>query len=327
MDIDISVIVPVYNMEKRLEKCLDTLVNQTKKNIEIIIVNDGSTDGSAKIIDKYNVKYPGLIKVMHQNNQGVSVARNNGIKFSKGKYLGFVDSDDYVSEDMFEELFNTIEKEKADIVVCNYYMGQIDNMKPCFIAHDIKFPTTLVDSPKLINEIDYAPWNKLYKRQLFNDITFPVNKKYEDINAILKVFEKAKKIVFNEKQLYYYYINPNGETATKNIRNLDIYFILKDLLIYLKNHIKPLNDEFKSELEILYTSKFIYYIKSSYLLNTRKVNKFINDSFKLLDDNFPNWKINYRNKYNNSIRSKIFTNKTLFKINLLRRKLFIRGKA
>ena len=116
----VSVVVPVYNTEKYLDICLNSLVNQTIDDIEIIIVNDGSTDNSIKIIKKYMKQYPEKIVLLDQKNSGISVARNNGISIAKGEFIGFVDSDDFVELNMYENLYNAIKNTKSDIVVCDY---------------------------------------------------------------------------------------------------------------------------------------------------------------------------------------------------------------
>ena len=120
--IKVSVIVPVYNQEKRLHRCMDSLVNQTLDSIELIVINDGSTDKSLKVLNEYKEKYPKKIKLITRENKGISITRNEGLSIAKGKYVGFVDSDDYVELDMYEKLYNKVEQEKCDIVICNYKM-------------------------------------------------------------------------------------------------------------------------------------------------------------------------------------------------------------
>ena len=171
----VSIIVPVYNMEKRLNKCLDSIINQTYKNIEIIVINDGSKDNSLDIIKSY---HDDRIKIINQDNQGISVARNNGIKASSGDYLCFVDSDDYIETNMIDELVNKISIDKSDIVVCDYYMFDETNKKVMNVGYDGLFGGSLYDNPNMIRDIDYAPWNKIYKKELFDGISFPTDTKY-----------------------------------------------------------------------------------------------------------------------------------------------------
>lgn len=121
----ISIIVPVYKVENYLSKCLDSMICQTYKNIEIILVDDGSPDNSGKICDDY-AKKDSRIKVIHKENGGLSDARNAGLKIATGKYIGFVDSDDYISVEMYEKLYNQAKKEDADIACCNYYRVKME---------------------------------------------------------------------------------------------------------------------------------------------------------------------------------------------------------
>ena len=133
----VSIIVPVYNMEKRLNKCLDSLINQTYKNIEIIVVNDGSMDHSLDIIREYQAK-DSRINVINQRNMGISEARNNGLAIATGDYLCFADSDDYVELDMIEELVNKITTDKSDIVVCDYYMFDDQTRKVIEVGYPLQ---------------------------------------------------------------------------------------------------------------------------------------------------------------------------------------------
>lgn len=159
----VSIIVPVYNMEKYLNKCMDSLVNQTLEDIEIITINDGSKDSSLKILNEYKEKYPNKVVIINQENQGISVARNNGINAATGKYIGFVDSDDYVKTDMFEKLYKKIEKTKSDIVICDYekYFMNTEEFKYVNVVDYIKCDSLYSDT-SIINNIDYSPWNKLF---------------------------------------------------------------------------------------------------------------------------------------------------------------------
>ena len=227
----VSVIVPVYNMEKYLEKCMDSLVNQTLEDIEIIAINDGSKDNSLKILKAYEKKYPKKVKIIDQENGGISVARNNGLDIATGQYIGFVDSDDYVKLDMFEKLYNKIEKTKSDIVVCDFeeYHMLDNSFKYIYVVQKIK-KSNLYDDVSIINNIDYAPWNKLYKRDLFKNIRFPKNIKYEDLNTILKTFMLASKISTVNESLYLYRITDSGETRTLNKKVSDILIILQDII-------------------------------------------------------------------------------------------------
>ena len=161
---DISLIVPIYNAEKYLKKCIDSLIGQTKKEIEFILVNDGSTDSSENIIKDYSDK---RIKYFKNKNQGIGKTRNFGIEKSTGKYIMFLDSDDYLDKDACKYLFNKIEKENLDIVVCDFYKdidGKIEKEKiPSFKN------SSLEENSELLLNINLAPWNKIYRSRLIKE--------------------------------------------------------------------------------------------------------------------------------------------------------------
>lgn len=195
-----SVIVPVYNVEKYLDKCLASILRQTFKNFECIIIDDGSPDNSNAIIDKY-IKLDQRFKVLHQKNMGVSAARNTGLDIAKGDYIIFVDSDDYIADDYLEEFALKIADTDADIVICGFIEVLKDSQKTvCFEA-----PSTEVIKQNILADIwpSYA-WNKCYKKYLFENIRFPVGKIFEDLLTIPELCLSAKKIVCIPDALYYY---------------------------------------------------------------------------------------------------------------------------
>lgn len=313
----VSIVVPVYNMENYLEKCLDSLVNQTLEDIEILVVNDGSTDNSIKILNKYKKKYPNKLIVFDQENKGISAARNIGIDNATGKYIGFVDSDDYVEHNMFEKLYNKIENSKADIVVCNYkkYFMKDDKYTDIDMVKNIN-KNNIFEEPTILNNLYFAPWNKLYKRNLFKDVRFPIQKKYEDVNAILKVFFKAKKIDKISDYLYVYRINENGETLTINKKICDIVFIFEDLINYIKNNKKY--NLIEQEFRKLCVDQLFYYLILSYSIKDKKyIIDFRNEVIRVLSNNFKNWKntLIFDSKLEIKLLSKIIlSNSFLFKL-------------
>lgn len=287
----VSMIVPVYNMEKRLNKCLDSLINQTYKDIEIIVVNDGSMDHSLDIIREYQAK-DSRLKVINQRNMGISEARNNGLAIATGDYICFTDSDDYVELDMIEELVNKMTTDKSDIVVCDYYMFDDQTRKVMTVGYDELFGGSIYDNPNIIKDIDFAPWNKIYKKELFDGVKFPVNTKYEDFEAILKVFGKASKITKLNKPLYDYYFNMSGETRNQTPKNMDMLKIAINLEEYFdfngKNVI--LRDAYVSTI----SEKLLHSASTLFKITSLKVClKYINDVYKYLDK-YPKWKKLYK---------------------------------
>ena len=205
----ISVIVPVYNASKYLNRCIDSILAQTYTNLEVILVDDGSTDESPAICDSYGEK-DNRVKVVHKENGGVSSARNAGLKVASGEYVAFVDCDDSIDSNMYELLAGIMEKEKVDLVICDNYRHE--NNK---ITTKSKRPSGMIskeiikDRPMLISATEInicAPWNKLYKRALI-DFEFDTNVNWgEDQLFNYKYISKIDKMYYLDKQLYHYYV-------------------------------------------------------------------------------------------------------------------------
>lgn len=208
----ISVIVPCYNVELYLDKCVQSIVDQSYQNLEIFLVDDGATDSTPKLCDEWSLK-DDRIKVIHKSNGGLSDARNVAIDVANGEYLVFIDSDDYVSIDYVESLYNLLVKSNADISVCSYmpfYEGtQPENKK-------VEEADLLVSSDKAIElmfyqkNFDNTAWGKLYKRYLFENIRYPYGLIYEDLALTYKLFAKSQKIAFTSAKNYFYLIRSNS---------------------------------------------------------------------------------------------------------------------
>ena len=202
----VSIIVPVYKVEKYLAKCVDSIIAQTYENIEIILVDDGSPDNSGVICDQYKDKDE-RIKVIHQKNMGLSGARNTGIDNSTGDYLMFIDSDDYIDPEMVSYLANKLETENADIAVCDYYDVVGDEIrtnsypKSEFVISDNSKYLNLFNEYTIVTVI---ACNKLYKKSVFAELRYPVGKTHEDEYLIAEVLSKADMICYSLKPLYYY---------------------------------------------------------------------------------------------------------------------------
>ena len=231
--VDISIIVPIYNAEKYIAKCLDSLINQTKKEIEIILINDGSTDNTEEIIKKYQDE---RIKYYENKNQGIGKTRNFGIDKATGKYILFVDSDDYLDVNTCQVLFDRAEKDDLDLTVCDFYKVY-DNQKIEEVKLGTFSDTTLEKTPSLINYINLSPWNKLYRSSLIkeNNIRFVENLKYEDAPFVIEALDKAKKIGKVDKCLNYYVIHGNSETTVRDKRCFDILKIVDTIRHYFKS--------------------------------------------------------------------------------------------
>lgn len=238
-EIKVSIIVPVYNAEQYLEKCLDSLVNQTLKDIEIILINDGSPDNSEVIIKKY-LKIYNNIKYIKKDNGGVSSARNEGLKHVQGEYIGFVDSDDYVKIDMFEKMYNKIIKDKSDIIICDmvYELNGKDisdtNFKDFGILNKNEAMLMYLDN----SYFRAHPVNKIYKKELFTGITFPEGEVFEDPATFYKLLHKSNKISFINEKLYFY-SQENSESITKrkfNLKNIVLLSHYEKMIEFFKNN-------------------------------------------------------------------------------------------
>lgn len=238
----ISIIIPVYKVEEYLEKCIESVLKQTYTNLQIILVDDGSPDNCGKICDEYAKKDP-RIEVIHKVNGGLSDARNVGIAKAKGKYIGFVDSDDYIKEDMYEILINVIKEYDADVSICNLY-DVIDGKE--YIRNNEngiqKYSRLEILKEVLLDKnIQSYAWNKLYKKELFDEIKYPIGKKYEDIGTTFYVFEKCNKIVVTSKPEYYYL--KRSDSLVNNVTEstvLDYTDIIIQRYLYTQKNIEEL---------------------------------------------------------------------------------------
>lgn len=204
----VSIIVPIFKVEKYIYNCVDSIRKQTYTNIEIILVDDGSPDKCPRICDEYS-KIDNRIRVIHKKNGGLSDARNAGLHIAKGEYVVFVDSDDVISEHMVSVMISTLEQSKSDLVAVGFgYFSTDDELQPIDEVPDsesIVFSRFEAIRQLFLNDsfCNYA-WNKLYKREFFNDIEFPVGRKMEDLATTYLIFEQCNHIAFNSTCLYFY---------------------------------------------------------------------------------------------------------------------------
>lgn len=200
----ISIIVPVYNIRDYLEKCICSLIQQTYRNLEIILVDDGSTDGSGEICDQYS-KRDARIKAYHKKNGGLSDARNYGIARMSGVYLAFVDGDDWVHPQMYEVLLAVMQREGADLVSCDYEKEDPSFAEKPIEIKDIKY--NVFSKEQVIANLGIpriVAWNKLYRAKLFDHIRYPYGKLHEDEYVIHEIIWQCKKVVFIEQAMYFY---------------------------------------------------------------------------------------------------------------------------
>ena len=208
----ISVVVPVYNVKDYLERCLNSLINQTYKNLEIILIDDGSTDGSYKICQRF-AKIDKRIKLFKQENGGLSKARNKGISKATGKYIGFVDSDDVISVRMYENLYEAIAKTNSEIGFCDYVCFTNDVVFDEEFSFEEMNRVAALKNLMIDKNITSHAVDKLYLKSLFDDIRYPLGKKFEDIDTTYKLIMKAENIVYVPHALYGYYQRSNSITG------------------------------------------------------------------------------------------------------------------
>lgn len=230
----ISVIVPVYNVEKYLSRCLDSIINQTFSDLEIICINDGSTDNSSRILDDYANKDK-RIKVISKANGGLSDARNTGLKYVSGQYVSFIDSDDWIDVEYYEHLMYLLEYNNADIAVAG--MRKVRNGKFSENTNSNFVTDDFIE--KIENLPNGSVCDKLFKVSLFENIEFPIGRFYEDNIVLVKVMHKSNVVAFSNFVSYYYFLNQSSICNTKNDtvvkkREEDRLFFLQEILSFVK---------------------------------------------------------------------------------------------
>lgn len=273
----ISVIVPVYQVEKYVVNCIESICNQTYTNLEIILVDDGSKDKSGQICDSYSKK-DSRIQVIHKINGGLSDARNYGIDRATGEYICFIDSDDMIAQNYIEKLFNLLKKENADIAICDYQeVYSKDEIKVGKEAKKICNFSSYEAIKELYNDNDnvkmVVTWNKLYKTALFSQIRFPVGKLHEDEFTTYKLFYNAKKIVVTNEKLYYY-VKRDGSIMRQKyyLKRLDILNAYEERMNFFKEHHEE--ELYKLTFQhYCYTINVHYACCKIYLPQERKVQK------------------------------------------------------
>lgn len=267
----ISVIIPIFKVEKYLNRCVDSIINQTYRNLEIILVDDGSPDNCPQICDDYAEK-DNRIKVIHKINGGLSDARNAGMDVATGNYFSFIDSDDYISSDFFETLYNVLISEKSDIVECSvvkfYEDDHFDDFSDdCLIKTFIKTEAM----SKLISEKCFHQyvWNKLYKAELVKDIKYAVGKLNEDEFWTYQVFGRSERVTKINKTMYYYFQRNSSIMGNDyNLRRLDALEGKSNRQKYIEKYFPTL--ALKAKIDLYNSCMFAY----------QSVLKFMNGSEK-----------------------------------------------
>ena len=311
---DISIIVPAYNAEKYIEKCLNSLINQTKEELEFIIINDGSTDHTEEVVKSFKDK---RIQYFKNKNQGIGKTRNFGISKAKSKYIMFLDSDDYLEKRACEEMYQKAENDSLDVVICDFYKeydnGSIEEIRTSSFEN-----ASLKENPDIITEY-LCPWAKLYTRKLIteNKIRFPEDLKYEDAPFVIEALTCAKKIGKVDECLNYYLIHGNSETTVRDRRCFDIIKIVDRIRKTTKD-----KKYLKEKIDKLTVRILTNYTIQQRMQQDKKVGmEFIEKAFAYLEKEVPDYKSKKYYQGRGFLRSTIEKNKTLTKIycNLYRR--------
>lgn len=288
----LSIVVPVYNVELYLEECLDSLVSQTLDEYEVIVVNDGSTDNSQNIIDKYVRNYPSIFRSLTKNNGGLGDARNFAIPFCRGQYITFLDSDDYVEKNAYEELYNLASANKYDILMYDFEWFWENGRKehrsslPSGYANDVfNKETYILSNP--------AACNKIFKTSIFrdNDIRFPVKMWYEDIAIIPSLVQYADKIGYVNKAYYKY------RQHDESIMHAEYSHRLLEIIDAMNNlESNFIDNSYYAEREFLYFYQLCYYASFRFIIYHKYED--IKICMSALYERYPNWSNNkyYKNK-------------------------------
>ena len=248
----ISIIIPIYMVEECLEKCVDSVINQSYKNLEIILVDDGSPDKCGEICDEYANK-DNRIKVIHKKNGGLSDARNVGIDNSTGSYITFIDSDDYVDENYVEELYNVIKLDDTDMAIGAHRViyDNCTTIDKSTNEVSVLTPETVLERILYDEGIDLSAWSKLYKKELFKKVRYPKGRLFEDAATTYKLIDESKKISLNSKPIYNYIIRNNSITGKEfSNKKMDLILSTEEMTNYIKNKYPKL--EKAAERRLLY---------------------------------------------------------------------------
>ena len=285
MEDKISVVIPVYKVEEYLDECLESVVNQTYKNLEIILVDDGSPDNCPKICDEW-AKKDNRIKVIHKKNGGISDARNAGIKEATGNYISFVDSDDYIEKNLYEIAIKKIKQNEVQIFIFgrSYLYGNKKESKNSNEVELIMDTQDALDKMNMFQYYDDATWDKIYERKLFDNIEYPKGKLCEDWYTTYKVIDRAKKVVFNSTPLYVYRQRQNSITHSNNVKvNREPIYASKEVLEFIRK--KYPNIEKNALSKYVFACIGVY---NNYLYYTKNTKKEKEELLHIVKENYKN---------------------------------------
>ncbi len=292
-DIKVSIVVPIYNLEKYIPRCLDALVGQTLKDIEIILVDDGSKDSAPQIIESYREKYPDIVRTFHKENGGEWSARTYGLKEARGEYVGFIDSDDVPEVTWAEKLYNAAKEYDADIAFSGYDRIDLDTGKVVAVE--------MTQYGKMMKEVDWnddfivyanpSLWNKIYRRELVKDSEFLPFRGCNDTMFLIRAYmDGAKKLAFIPDVLYHYYLRQSSQIHSLNTKDIEN---LKKYLLVMKDYSKQIG-KYEEYKDTFANMAFLHLgISWAFMLSydpDAKLRKELKDITKYLNENFPEWR-------------------------------------
>ena len=294
----VSVVIPVYNVEKYIKKCVTSVLEQSFQEYELILVDDGSTDSSLDLLENFKQSYPEKVSVIVQQNKGASAARNKGIIESKSEYIMFVDSDDFLEKDTLELMYGNAMENNSDLVLCNATVVtevECEFIREWSSGQMTKKVEDIFENKDLINTVLPAPWGKLYKRELFtqNDIFFPLGLRNQDLGTTPRILSHCHKISKVEKPLYNYRYRTGSAMRTFDHKIMDAAKNLELVKRYFEK--RQLAETFKDQLEYLFVEhllfRAIYRVK--FVEDDSLRNELTKDLYKVLVKEYPLW---YKNK-------------------------------
>ena len=287
----LSVIVPGYNVEKYISKCIDSILKNKIKGMEIILVNDGSKDNTLSIMREYEEKYPKLIRVIDQENQGISMARNAGIENASGEYISFIDSDDYIEPNMYHTMLEKAKTKDFDVVTCDVNVIYPDHTLR--VTSGVDHDCLTKKAVKQIMNTWYAvTWNKIYKRELLKEMRFKKDVWYEDVEFLYRLIPHVKKVGVVDQCLYNYIQRENSITYTYNKKLYHLIENMNGIIDYYKEHKYYAN--YKDELEYAYV-RYAYATFIKRLAKSKNKEMFkqgVTYAIKEVNNHFPEYKKN-----------------------------------
>lgn len=288
----VSIVVAIYNVEQYVSKCIESILKQTFTDFELILVNDGSKDSSLDILKEYASKDK-RIQIVDKMNGGLSDARNAGIKVAKGKYIYFVDGDDFIEDTLIEKCVNKLETTYSDVVMFDIYQYYVETGKKEIISNpfDENKIYSIYDTPELLIKIKNCAWNKMYKLSLFkeNQIEYPWGYYYEDLGTTYRLLARCKKVSFINEPLYDYLQDRPGNITHQF--NFSVYHVLDMVKITLDDYKKlGIYEKFYEELKYLGCINILECLKKTRNVSDKAMtDKFIQVCFWYIHENWPEY--------------------------------------